>query len=120
MLGETYAEWCQRVSSSLTSQTADPDGDGKSNGEEYLSGTNPRSPASGLFVKSLASVPGGGVTFTWDSVKGKSYSVQRSSNLQNWTVLESNIAGTNGTASFTDSTTVGQPMLFYLVVSASP
>lgn len=115
VLGETFAEWSQRYFGNLVSQTADADGDGKTNYQEYLSGTDPKNPASRLFVKAFVK-NAGGVTFSWDSISGKTYTVERSTNLTTWTLLQNNVAGTAGVATFTDPNTTGNPKLFYRVI----
>lgn len=72
--------------SAVVSQTADADGDGKSNYAEYLAGTDPKNASSKLFVRGI-SPAGNGLTLNWDSISGKSYSVERSANLSTWTTL---------------------------------
>jgi hypothetical protein len=57
---------------------ADADGDGMSNYQEYLAGTNPTNGASNLRVTSLA-VTGNDVAVNWTTVGGKSYVLQTSS-----------------------------------------
>ena len=59
---------------------ADPDGDGMSTGAEYLAGTDPTDPDSALAFIDVTLV-GGGMQLEWWSVAGRSYAVQRSSNL---------------------------------------
>jgi hypothetical protein len=87
--GENFAQWSQRVFGSLVSQTDDADGDGRSNYEEYLAGTDPQNPSSRLSVKTFAPLPGGGLTLTWETTQGKTYQVERSDSLTpgQWNIL---------------------------------
>lgn len=119
--GETFAQWSQRIFGSLVSQTADADGDGRANYEEYLAGTDPKNANSRLTVKTFAPLPGGGLTLTWDTVTGKTYSVQRSTSLapNQWTVLQPDVQGDGTIKSYSDSNPGGAPRLFYRI-SVSP
>lgn len=115
--GETYEQWSQRLFGSLVSQTADADGDGRTNYEEYLAGTDPQNANSRLTVRSFAPLPGGGLTLTWDTVTGKTYSVQRSTSLapNQWTILQSNLNGDGATKSFSDTNPGTATHLFYRI-----
>lgn len=120
-LGETYEQWSQRLFGSLVSQTADADGDGRSNYEEYLAGTNPLDPNSRLMVKSFTPLPGGGFTITWDTVSGKYYRIERSTSLapNQWTSLQSNVSGDGGPKSYTDTNQGTAARLFYRIAVIS-
>jgi hypothetical protein len=66
---------------------ADPDGDGMSNKEEYLAGTNPTNSADNLRITSFISSPNGtNVTVAWSTVLTREYFLQKSTDLnaQNW------------------------------------
>jgi parallel beta-helix repeat protein len=98
---------------------ADPDHDGMTNWQEWIAGTDPTNPASVL--RMLA--PGGvtkapGIIVTWESVGGKTYSLERSTNLGNqpaFSLLQSNIVGQWGTTTYTDTNAVGPGPFFYRV-----
>ena len=60
--------------------TCDPDGDGMSNLQEYLAGTNPTNAASRFTITSLA-FTNGNVRVRWSAVGGKHYVLQTNSAL---------------------------------------
>jgi uncharacterized protein (DUF1800 family) len=78
-----------------TSLTAggDSDGDGKTNREEAHAGTNPFDPASRLAIKEVKMTNAGTAQLRWQSVAGKDYHVEASSDFKNWSKLGGTIAG---------------------------
>jgi len=73
---------------------ADSDGDGVSNLQEFLAGTNPRDPASVLKAQLAASPQG--TRLTWNTQPGQIYRVQVSTNFGVWTTVETaRLAATN-------------------------
>ena len=60
----------------LTDPNADPDGDGRTNAEEYLANTNPTNAASVFRITGAARQANGHVVLSWPSVGGTRYRVQ--------------------------------------------
>lgn len=81
---------------------ADSDGDGMTNRQEYLAGTNPRDSGSVLRVRAAA-VGGTGFKISFPTVAGKSYRVLRSDHLNSWAALGGDWAGTGATVEVIDA-----------------
>lgn len=94
----------------ITDDLADPDGDGLSNADEYLAGTNPHDPAS-AFTASATGV-GGPFLLRWPSVDGLPYQVQWKSALTDasWTTVPLSFSGTGGLLSWTDDGSQTAPL----------
>ncbi|HSJ01609.1 MAG TPA: choice-of-anchor tandem repeat NxxGxxAF-containing protein [Verrucomicrobium sp.] len=72
--------------------TSDADGDGKGNADEYVSGTQPKDAAS--FLRPLiVTEPSGGLSLSFDSVLGRTYKVQTSTDLKVWEDFQTDIEG---------------------------
>ena len=82
------------VSNILSQATADADGDGASNWDEYLAGTDPTDPKSCLRLSSIQtqSSPSPECVLRWPSVAGKQYVLESSATLfnPNWIPLSTN------------------------------
>ena len=88
-------------STSANIAVIDSDGDGATNLQEYLAGTNPKSAASKLGVTSFAMPSAREFDITWPGVAGKIYRVTASSDLATWTQTGPNIlCVTSGIQSF--------------------
>jgi Bacterial TSP3 repeat len=82
----------------------DADGDGFTNLQEYLAGTNPHDPNSNLRIQNVHQNTGGlGITFS--SVAGKYYRLQTSTNLNGgvWTDVGAIISGTGSPIAVTNT-----------------
>ena len=102
------------ANSGIAADTADPDGDGMTNAQEFVCGTDPNDRASVPKISSLVK-SGYDVIVSFPTVLGKTYRVERSSTLQSgsWTAVQDDIAGTGGTVQVTDTGGAAQLKQFY-------
>jgi hypothetical protein len=84
----------------------DPDGDGATNREEFLAGTNANSAASTLETLSIQVAADGSATLTFSSIQGKKYRVEFTASL---TAPQWSTVGGEVTASAAGETTVNIP-----------
>jgi hypothetical protein len=95
----------------------DADGDGMNNWQEWIAGTNPTNSASVLTMLAT-STAAPGVRVTWQSVSGRTYFLQRSTNLSGqspFSAIRSNLAGQAGSTSYSDATATNGGPFFYRV-----
>jgi archaellum component FlaG (FlaF/FlaG flagellin family) len=94
--------------------TADPDGDGQNNYQEYLAQTHPLSKASVLKVTSVQLVP----LVRWSSVPGVTYQVQRLgiNSPNNWINLQPVVKATSTSSTFFDFTGTRPDSSIYRVI----
>lgn len=97
--------------------TADPDGDGMNNLQEYLAGTLPNNSGSRLAITQAGLGPGGDFTLTFPSVAGISYRIETSATLapNSWTPLGPDLTGTGGPLQAADATADKPAKRFYRV-----
>jgi glucose/arabinose dehydrogenase len=86
---------------------SDPNNNGLTAYDDFWAGLNPTNPGS-IFKIEKASMNSSGTQVSWDSVLGKNYTVQWSSDLVTWNNLGSPIPGNGSVASTTDTTPGGQ------------
>jgi subtilisin family serine protease len=100
-----------------TDPNADPDHDGMSNLAEWLAGTNPTNAASSLRLTVLPVSNPNSVSLAWASVAGKTYRLERSTNLLTGfdSVVSTNIAATTPTNVLTDTAVLPGDTRFYRV-----
>jgi hypothetical protein len=94
----------------------DPDGDRMNNWQEWICGTTPTNSLSVLKMLNPSN-SASGFTLSWQSVIGKTYYLQRSTNLAGpaFSSVQSNIVGQTGTTSFLDPATANIGPCFYRV-----
>ncbi len=95
----------------------DADGDGVTNAVEDAAGTNPLDPTSVFRITSVTLNPATQTTqITWNSVTGKSYEVESTSNLAsgNYTVISGLLSGTGSAMTYTDTSAATR--VFYRIV----
>ena len=95
----------------------DPDGDGLTNLEEYLAGTNPLDLESVLRVTSAQWAAGGSIRLGFRSALGKKYRVEKTDTLATpeWRVLQDQISGTGGVVEVIDPAAAQRQSRFYRV-----
>ena len=103
-------------------RNADSDGDGFTNYQEYLCGTNPRDPSSKLKIgdMNVKMQPDGKsaqFTISWVPVADRFYTVERSFDLKTWTSVATQIPAASPLNSYTDNVTfpAGGKKCFYRV-----
>jgi hypothetical protein len=103
---------------------ADPDGDGMSNLQEYLAGTNPNDLNSNLEITYFSSLPGGTqATVTWETVPTRYYYLQKRLTLNaNTTWFDSGLGliSPNGSATTRVINDTNAPTRFYRVQAVRP
>jgi glucose/arabinose dehydrogenase len=86
----------------------DPNTDANGNGmtayQDFWAGLNPTNPASVFKIESASVTNTGGTTIIWDSVSGKNYTVQWSSDLVTWNTFGNPVPGNGSFATILDST----------------
>jgi lysophospholipase L1-like esterase len=101
---------------------ADPDGDGMTNYQEYLAGTDPTNPLSAFQITGITP-SGNDMVITFPSVLGNFYELQKTISLGtsvSWTRLGNNIEGTGNPISIPDPGAASQPAGFYQVIVNPP
>jgi hypothetical protein len=96
---------------------ADPDHDAMNNWQEWRAGTSPLD-ASSLLRILRAAVVSNGLSLTWKSVSGVSYTLERSANLlaqPAFSILPNKIIGLTGSTTFIDTNAPAPGPSFYRV-----
>jgi hypothetical protein len=66
----------------------DADGDGASNSDEYVAGTNPNAAADALQIVSIKRTVADTTTLRFQFAAGRSYVIEYSGDLQNWLTVD--------------------------------
>jgi len=100
--------------------TLDSDGDGKTNLEEFLAGTDPRIPTSALHITSASTDAKTFFSVSFEGVAGKLYRVSTSSDLITWTPAAAPVLPlTSGTQTISIPL-AGTPAAIFLRVELAP
>jgi hypothetical protein len=95
----------------------DLDGDGMTNLQEYVAGTDPTNASSVLKISSISSDPlSGAASFSFPSVNGKLYRIEFNNDLavpNGWQTLQDNVVGTGGEIQITDPDAASHLRRFY-------
>jgi len=101
--------------------SADPDGDGKTNLQEYRDGTNPNNPNSALAILAPYPRSGGATTLTWSSVPSMGYTYTIEYNLDligSWTDSGLGVFNASGGPNTSTAVDISGAQKFYRVRAA--
>ena len=121
--GHTYKDWAtghftvaELADPETSGEEADPDGDGLTNWEEFLAGTDPRSADSVLKVTQVRRVAEG-LELSWNSVAGRSYRIAISDSMFGpFLPLEEAILATGETTAVTLSVDFQDRQMYFQVI----
>src|SRR6185503_9613825 len=96
--------------------SGDFDGDGQTDLQEFLAGTDPTNSGSIFRVLTVSPIGGGSTRVMWNAAPNRSYRLEYKDDLNatSWTALNGTISWNGSTASTTDSSPIGAR--FYRVV----
>lgn len=111
-----FLGWLQanNLPTDASSDYADADSDGANNWQEWTAGTQPTD-ASSVFRMLSTSADVIGLDVTWSSVNGKSYWVERATDLSGFSTVASNLVGQPVTTTFSDTSATNSGTFFYRV-----
>lgn len=94
---------------------ADADGDGMSNAQEFVAGTNPMAAGSVLRLWSVGPVPGGW-ELAFSSAAGRNYHLEASDDLRGWERVGTRLSGNGGVVTVVDASAPGVERFYRVVV----
>jgi hypothetical protein len=102
--------WTQQYFGHATGQLGDlsragddPDGDGRTNLQEYILGSNPKVPDSAAYQMTITRTSSTTVALTFPTIRDRNYQIYYSANLVNWQTAGGAIAGTASPVTYTDN-----------------
>lgn len=99
-----------------TAAEADTDADGLSAWQEYLAGTDPTNSASALRAAIAPAPSNAALLLSWTSVSGKTYRIEKTANVADWTTSGSNIPATPPLNIREEPLPASTPVFFRIVV----
>jgi hypothetical protein len=105
----------QEIAIGTDPNDSDTDDDGFSDGDEVDLGTDPLSANSKLSIQSITIAEDSSISITWSSVPGRTYAVEASENLADWTSIETVNASEGTTTIFSDPDANQKIQQFYRI-----
>ncbi|HAA87054.1 MAG TPA: hypothetical protein DCE22_02295 [Verrucomicrobiales bacterium] len=93
----------------------DTDDDGFSDGDEVALGTDPLSADSKLSIQSITIAEDSSISIVWSSVPGKTYAIEASENLVDWTSIDTVSASDGTTTVYSDLDSNQKIQQFYRI-----
>ena len=93
----------------------DTDDDGFSDGDEVALGTDPLSADSKLSIQSITIAEDSSISIVWSSVPGKTYTIEASENLVDWTSIDTVSASDGTTTAYSDLDSNQKIQQFYRI-----
>ncbi len=112
-------QWEMQMFGSLARSAAqDDDGDGISNLDEFIAGTFPGDASSGFRVDAITTEPSGSHTLRWQSVANRTYTVMKSTTLNDgWSPVSPPLTGTGAERTFTAEASTSSKALYKIRVA---
>jgi hypothetical protein len=115
--------WEQRrgLNPAVNDAAQDTDGDGMTNAQEFQADTDPRDGASRFLATPAPPPPGESFALAFTAAEGRSYAVQRSTDLGSWTTLALwHAAPQVRTVNYVPPSTTGDSRVQYRVITPAP